>query len=336
MRPFSELSGKTVLVTGAAGFLGSRLVAVLAELGCAVHALVRKTSRTETLSAPGVTLFVGDVANASSLLPAFQGVDLVVHAAADTSGTEQGGKLSTVQGTANVLALSQRHQVKKLVHISSCNVYGVADFGSGELVTEASSLEKSPEKRGPYTAAKLEAEGLVLKALEQESLPIVCLRPGTIYGPGGALYTPMLGFSLYSRIFAVIGDGSLVLPLVYVDNLVEAILCALTSEKDGVYNVVDPERVTKRQYMEGVIKELYPNALTLYLPYPLLKLAVAMQEMLLNALKRRPFLTSYRLISSQREVIYDVSKISRDLSWTPPVTVSAAYRNLISYERSRT
>lgn len=337
MSQADDLAGKTVLVTGASGFLGSRTVAILSEQGCSVHALVRKTSRTDHLRLPKVTIFHGDVGEAETLKSAFEGADYVIHTAADTGGSEEGGKLSTIQGTRNILALCEQYKVKKLVYISSCNVYGVADYRNDQVVTEESSLERFTEKRGHYTHAKLMAEQLVIRVMEKGTVPIVCLRPGTIYGPGGDIYTPIMGFSFGKKFFVVIGDGRFVLPLVYVDNLVEAILVAMkkSNSTNKIYNVVDPIKVTKRDYMEGLIKKLYPDSRTVYIPFTILKMIVYFQEKLFEAMKRRPFLTRYRLISSQKPILYDVSRIVNDLEWKPSVSVDVAFDNLIKYEKNR-
>jgi len=332
-----DLAGKTVLVTGASGFLGSRTVTILSELGCTVRALVRNTSRTTHLLLPNVTILRGDVADAESLKLAFEAAEYVIHTAADTRGSEDEGKLSTIQGTKNILALCEQCKVKKLVYISSCNVYGVFDYRQGQVVTEDSSLERFPEKRGPYSHAKFEAEQLVSKVMEKKIVPIVCLRPGTIYGPGGDVYTPMMGFSLGNTFFAVIGDGRFVLPLVYVDNLVEAIIVSMINHNsaNNTYNVVDPEKVTKRGYMEGLVKKLYPESRTVYVPFCMLKIIVFLQENLFMVVRKPPVLTMYRLISSQKPILYDAEKIRTFLSWKPPVSVDTAFNNIINYEICR-
>jgi 2-alkyl-3-oxoalkanoate reductase len=337
MSQTDDLVGRTVLVTGASGFLGSRTVSILSEKGCHVHALVRKTSRTDHLRLPKVTIFHGDVVEAESMISSFEGAEYVIHTAADTGGSEEGGQLSTIQGTKNILSLCEQYMVKKLVYISTCNVYGVADFGNGQVVTEESSLERFPGKRGYYTHAKLRAEQLVTRVMEKGTVPIVCLRPGTIYGPGGEIYTPMIGFSMGKNIFAVIGNGSFVLPLVYVDNLVDAIVAAMekSTSTNKIYNVVDTVKVTKRDYMDGLIKKLYPDSRTVYIPFSILKMIVYFQEKLFRAIKRRAFLTCYRLVSSQKPIIYDSSKIRNDLGWNPPVSPEAAFDTLISYERNK-
>lgn len=333
----NDLTGKTVLVTGASGFLGSRTVALLSEQGCRVHALVRKTSRVDHLQLPDVTIFRGDVAEAESLRAPFEGAEYVVHAAADTSGTEEGGRLATIQGTRNILECCASYRLRKLVYISSCSVYGVASYENGQLVDENSPLERFPEQRGAYSWAKLEAEKLVARFMTEEEVPVVCLRPGTIYGPGGAVYTPMIGFSLGKSLFAVIGNGEFVLPLVYLDNLVAAIISALTNQKsDGqIYNVVDPDRVDKKRYLDGVIRKLYPRSRSFYIPYSLLYLLVLAQERLLGVLKRQPVLSCYRLSSSQKSIVYDATKIARDMDWRPSVSFEEAVARLHEFERTR-
>src|SRR6202142_1619024 len=172
-----------ILVTGGTGFMGNRLLPLLIAEGYAVRILARKFSKIEHLKPLGTEIFFGDVADKESLTAAFQDVDFVLHAAADTAGNEKAGELSTIQGTRNVIELCRQFQVKKLVYISSCSVYGVADYKEGNVVTEESSLERFPKRRGYYSLAKLKAEQIVSLAMVKDPFPIVCLRPGTYFGP---------------------------------------------------------------------------------------------------------------------------------------------------------
>jgi nucleoside-diphosphate-sugar epimerase len=229
--------------------------------------------------------------------------------------------------------MCREFSVHKLVYISSCNVYGVADFTDGQLVGEDSGLERFSVKRGHYTHAKLEAERLVIGAMQKGTVSAVCLRPGTIYGPGGQVFTPMMGFSVGEKFFAVIGDGQFVLPLVYVDNLADAIVSAIIEPQSTgkIYNVIDPVSITKKDFIAGLVKKLYPNSYTIHIPFKLLYGIVYLQEKVCEFMERKPFLTRYRLVSSQKPIIYDSSKIRNELGWNPPVSVEEAFENIIRH-----
>jgi len=323
-----------VLVTGATGFLGKRLVELLVQKGYPVRALSRKLSNIEKLKGLPVEIYFGDVSDIQSLTTAFQGVDIVVHAAADTSGSEEDGRLNTIQGTRNVIDLSGKLKIKRLIYISSCSVYGVTDYKEWELVTEDSSLERYPEKRGHYTNAKFQAEEIVTAAMKKGHVPIVCLRPGTIFGPGGEIFTPMMGFSLGAKLFVIIGRGDFVLPFVYVDNLVSAIIQAIDKKESigKIYNVVDPDNPTKKQYVESLLKRLYPRSKFIYVPYTIFFSMVFCQEILTKLLRRNPFLTRYRLTSSQKNIRYDSRRLQQNLDWNPEYSFKSAIDKMLEYE----
>jgi nucleoside-diphosphate-sugar epimerase len=322
---------RAVLVTGASGFLGRHIVHRLAGEGVKVRALVRQTSRTEAIAIPGVELVYGDVTDADSLNPSFEGIDCVIHAAAGTSGSDEMMRRVTIDGTRNVLNLCRRHCIGRLIYISSCSVYAVADCPPGSRLDESSPLEPHPERRGNYSWTKLDAENLIRDAIDDAELDIVCLRPGTIYGPGGENFTPMLGFSK-GRFFIVIDNKEFILPLVYVDNLVDAISTAMRTPgaAGGVYNVVDSEPVGKQRYMNLLVPRLYSGARVVYFPYVLLATLVRFQEILFRLLRRKPLLTRYRLQSSQNAVIYNAARISHELGWKQRVVFSEAVEKIVA------
>jgi nucleoside-diphosphate-sugar epimerase len=101
-----------------------------------------------------------------------------------------------------------------------------------------------------------------------------------------------------------------------------------------IYNVVDPDRITKKDYMELLIRKMYPHARFFYLPYSLLHYMVLFQEKAFNAIKLRPAITCYRLISSQKPIIYDASKIMNDLDWRPKVSFEKAVEKIVEQSKS--
>lgn len=276
-------------------------------------------------------IFFGDVADLASLTAAFEGVHMVIHAAAGTSGGKEDCERGTLQGTRNVLDLCERRSVAKLVYISSCSVYGVADYKTNQRVTEEANLERFPGRRGDYSASKQAAEDLVRWAMGRKRFPVVILRPGTIYGPGGDLFSPMMGLSLGNKLFVVFGMGSFVLPYVYIDNVVDAIIASLRSERanNQILNIVDDHRLTKQDYLQKVIRPACPGAHVVRIPLAFLYSATAVQELLFGLLKRRPVLTRYRLLSSQRSLLYDSSKAREMLPWSSRVTADEAAEAIV-------
>jgi 2-alkyl-3-oxoalkanoate reductase len=326
-----------VLVTGATGVLGSRLAKRLVEEGYPTRALVRERSNRDALKGLGVEIVLGDMGDEGSIAAAVKGVDIVVHAAAGTSGTARDSEIATIQGTRNILKACSTNRVRKLVYISSCNVYELAGYADGQIVTEDAQLERSPLRRGHYSAAKLQAETLVTEAMNRGGCPAIVLRLGTLYGPGAEVYTPMIGVSFSRRIFVVFGDGESELPLIHVDNAVDAILdCMACSAADNqVFNVVDPERVTKKMYIDQVVKPLYPNAIVIYCPMSLLVTLTWLQEKALAILGKQPALTLYRLAASQRRVRYSASKIQRTAGWRSRVGFQQAAQSIAAVQPSR-
>lgn len=323
-----------VLVTGASGFLGGRLCEILVNEGYRLKAFVRKTSRWAKLEMIGADICYGDINDGKSLKCAMADVEVVIHAAADTSGNDGTGQDTTVQGTKNVLAAAMARGLKQLIYISSCSVYGVSDCRPCQTIDEDGPLEREPEQRGQYSNAKFKAEKIVLEAIHNEALKITCLRPGTIWGPGGEAFTPMIGVKIGRHIIGMFGNGKSILPLIYVDNLVDAIVKCIghPSAAGKVYNVVDDYQIDKNTYVEQILKPLFPQIFILKIPYWGLYSAVAFQEMACKLMRRKPFLTRYRLVSSQRCVVYDSGKIKRELNWGPVMDFRDGVRKVIEYE----
>lgn len=324
-----------VLVTGATGFLGQRLAKRLVNAGYQVRALVRKQSNVSALMKLRVEIAFGDLADQATVVGAVKGVDVVVHAGAGTSGTAKDSETATIQGTRNVLDACRLCCINKLVYISSCNVYEVAGYTENQVVTEDAQLERFAFRRGHYSAAKMQAETLVTEALNRDGYPIVVLRPGTLYGPGGEIYTKMMGLSFAGRIFVVFGDGKGALPLVHVDNLVDSIVeCLLNSAADNqVFNVVDQDLVTKTMYMEQVVKRLYPKAIVIYCPMAFLVILAWLQEKLLALFGPQPVHSVYRLRSSQKPVRYSTTKIQNRIGWRSRIRFQQGAEQLLLWHR---
>jgi nucleoside-diphosphate-sugar epimerase len=191
----------------------------------------------------------------------------------------------------------------------------------GTPVNEASATEPYPEKRGFYTQTKLAAERMVLEACRQHGLPAVILRPGQIFGPGAEKVAPSGTIGLGGR-WVVVGSGDLPLPLVYVDDVVDALL--LASEKPVVGEIlqlVDGQTVTQREYAAEAKRKLGDAIRVQFLPERVL-MALATGVEVLEKLLRRPLpLSRYRVRSLRPLWPCDCGAAERKLGWQPRVGV---------------
>ena len=178
-----------VIVTGAGGFIGSHLVERLVELGATTTAFVRYTSRRDLGhldDAPqeiraATRILQGDIRDEAAVRNAIRGQDIVMHLAASISipysyVNPAEVAATNVLGTLNVLQACRDENVSRLVHTSTSEVYGTAQYVPID--------ERHPLKgQSPYSASKIGADKLVESFQCAFGVPAVTLRPFNTYGP---------------------------------------------------------------------------------------------------------------------------------------------------------
>jgi dTDP-glucose 4,6-dehydratase len=186
----AELRGKKVLVTGAAGFIGSHLAERLAALGADVRAFVHYNSLgstgwlDESASAADIDVYFGDIADRDSVRDAMAGRDIVFHLAAligipYSYVAPESYVRTNVTGTLNVLQAA-RETGALVIHTSTSEVYGTAQFAP---ITEGHPLQG----QSPYSASKIGADQLAQSFHLSFGLPVVTVRPFNTYGPRQSL-----------------------------------------------------------------------------------------------------------------------------------------------------
>jgi nucleoside-diphosphate-sugar epimerase len=228
MRPL--LDTKIVVVTGAGGFIGTAVVKAMLRHGASVRALMGPPGQTVSAAPEGVLTAFCDITDASVVRELVEGSDAVVHLAGPASVRESFEKATEyarvhVGGTATVLDACREAGIRRLVYISSAEVYGRPET---ELVNEHQRLEA----RSPYGAAKIGAEKLVEASTLNTGIEAAILRPFSIYGPGLSRRS-VLGTILYQAK----SDDCIRLQTLkpirdycYLDDLARAIVLACVSE----------------------------------------------------------------------------------------------------------
>ena len=182
-------SGRSVLVTGAGGFIGSNLVELLVRRGARVRAFVRYNSRSDLgrlTDLPAdlldeVDVFTGDLTNPEAVSGAIEGCERVLHLGAlipipYSYRHPREYVAANVTATLNVLEASRRHDVARLVQVSSSEVYGTA-----QTVPISELHPLNPQS--PYAATKVGADQLALTYVRSFETPIVVARPFNTFGP---------------------------------------------------------------------------------------------------------------------------------------------------------
>ncbi|AIF48402.1 NAD-dependent epimerase/dehydratase family protein [Dyella japonica] len=317
---FAALAPVDVLVTGASGFLGRTLVSALRRRGQSVRVLVRREDTR--LAAMVQQVVVGDLGDPRIVDHAVQGARVVYHVGAAMGGGPREFEAGTAWGTRNVVDACLRHGTDRLVYVSSMSVLDHAGRDPAVTIDESSPLEPHPEWRGSYTQTKLAAETYVRDAMREHGLPAVVIRPGQIIGPDSEHTTPNGTLGIAGRWIAV-GSPAQSLPLVYVDDVVDALLLAAQSaDAEGeLVHVVDPAVVTQGEYLDRVRRKRGSELRLMRWPTWLLLVLAFGVEGLGKVLRRNVPLTRYRVRSLRPLANFD-QRVARDvLGWEPRVGV---------------
>jgi nucleoside-diphosphate-sugar epimerase len=245
-----------ILVTGAAGFIGSRLSAKLLDEGCAVTGLdsftdyyprwMKERNAAPLLRRKGFRLLEADL-NDLPLERILGRVDAVCHLAAQAGVRASWGRSfndylrHNIQATQRLLEAAKDRPIKRIVFASSSSVYG--------RTRDLPTTEASPVRPlSPYGVTKLAAEALCVLYARNYGLPTVSLRFFTVYGPG---QRPDMAFHKFllavrnGRPITVFGSGRQTRDFTFVDDIVAANVAALTRGRSGeVYNIGGGHRET--------------------------------------------------------------------------------------------
>ena len=173
----------------------------------------------------------------------------MIHCGAAMKGGWPEHKGGTVVGTQNVIDACKKHSVKQLVHISSMSVIDWAGSAGNGPVSEAANLE--PRARRARRLHPRQARGRAARRRRGGAGPAgVILRPGQIFGGGIPLINGAVARNAGGR-WLVLGDGKLELPLVYIDDVVDAIMAAIDKQlvHGEVIQIIDPEHLTQEDVL---------------------------------------------------------------------------------------
>lgn len=315
---------RRVLVTGATGFVGSRVVPALLAAGVEeVRCLVRSPERAAALPAaddPRVTSVVGDITAPETLASVADGCDTVIHLAAEGHVSAQSEEAFrrfvavNVAGTeALIRSTAASGGVERFVHFSSTAAMGLIEK---PLVDE----DDEPQPLSPYQKSKRQSELTALEVGREVGVDVVVLRPCMIYGIGGTGEFHKMSRLMRKGRFPKVGRGRNLTPIVHVDDVAQA---AVKAAQRGVpfetYLVASARSAVLDELRAWIMEGWGEQAAYPYVPVWFMMTAAWGFELLGKVTGKAPMATRRNIVNTVFDREFSIDKARRDLGYEPRV-----------------
>ncbi|MFW9830867.1 MAG: NAD-dependent epimerase/dehydratase family protein [Candidatus Thorarchaeota archaeon] len=318
-----------ILVTGATGFIGKKLVSSLLQKGHEVTALVRKTSDVRGLPR-NLRLIEGDMLDAPSLDAAITGNDVVIHLAAYFDFYPKDVDLLyrvNVEGTRSLIEASVKQGIRRFIYISTTEVIGPVKNPPG---TEETELRPQFD----YSKSKKKAETILQAASEESDLEYVILRPTGIMGEGD-LYTAFEAIEAVNerQIPMLPGDGKKHLMYTYVDDAVRGIVLAVDAKAaaNQVIILCPDAPMSYNDLFDFLGQTLGVEPPRRKVPTLLAKIGVGILSPFKNRAKTTFLWHMKTTQSMDEERWFSNAKAKKVLGWTPQLTMQEGLIRTINW-----
>jgi nucleoside-diphosphate-sugar epimerase len=305
-----EGSVRKILVTGANGFIGSRVCRLLAASGYTIRVMCRESSDLSLLKDIPYTKTIADITKPETLPSAVTGIDYIIHVAGLIKARNEQGFFEVNQkGTLNLLNAVKNNnlELKKLVLVSSV-------AASGPASTTPRKEDDPPQPITTYGRSKLAGEE-TLSAF-YDLFPITIVRPHAVYGPGDK---GIYGFfdAVNKGIRPYMGGGYNFVHLVYVDDLARGIKIAMESEQSAgqVYFCADSKAYTVREVLDMMGDLMGKKGIGITIPLWLLNIIAFISETYFKLIGKAPLFSRDKVRELTDNWLIDVSKARDQLGF---------------------
>jgi nucleoside-diphosphate-sugar epimerase len=318
------------LVTGAGGFLGRHVAEALLAKGQPVRAMVRRAEQADDLRSRGAEVVVGDVRDPDAVAAAVRDTPVVHHCAAVVGPLYSKEEIYAVnlEGVRHVLEALRQQGKGRMVLVSSVNVLGIRNLHQAN--------EDFPCRRAnePHADVKIAAEQLALDYHRRHRVEVAIVRPALIYGPGEK-NIPRLLDAIRRGKFSYIGSRENIIPMVHVDDVVQAMMLAAASPAAAgrIYHITDGQQTTIRQFIEYLAELIHCPAPVKKLPYAVPAAVCLLFEWLhrLHLVRGHGPINrvGLRFLGTSRSV--DISRAVQELGYQPRVSFRAGMAATVAW-----
>lgn len=318
-----------ILVTGGTGFLGRHLAAALLERGHEVWLSGRNFADVQELLLRGARPLKVDLRDRNAVRAACAGMELVYHAGALSApwGRRSEFFAINVGGTGAVLDGCLTHNVRRLIYVSSPSVV----FNGRDQKQATESVPYPRRFTSVYALTKKLGEDCV-NAASDAGLQTVIIRPKAIFGPGDQSLLPRLITAARQQRLPQIGDGSNLVDLTYVENVVHALLLAAEA-RDAVgktYTITNDEHASLWEIIRTVLQRLGLDSQLRVLPLSVVLSAAALLEARAALSGKEPMLTRYSALILARTQTYDLSAARHELGYAPQISLASGIERTLA------
>ena len=317
----------SALVTGASGFIGSRLCEALNAEGVRVVALMRSQ-----VDGSWERYITADLETDTLVPGCLDGIDTVFHLAGTAHALAETGEYEriNVQGTRKVLDAAVRDGVRRFVFFSSVKAMG---GGGDNCLDESCTLPPD----SPYGSSKRQAEGFVLEAGADNALHVVVLRLSLVYGPGVKGNLAVMLDAISRERFPPLAITHNRRSMVHVDDVVRAAIAVATapSAAGQTYILTDGEAYSTTAIYWQMSEVLGKRVPRWHVPVWLLTLAALFGDLYQRVRGRRFVIDSQALQRLTGSAWYSSEKIERELAVVASTRLAQALPEMVSYAKGR-
>jgi len=286
------MSDVPILITGAGGFVGTRMCRLASERDVPFRAFDFSPQRLGGVEAMGAEICRGDVTEYENVSDAVKGVRAVIHLiTAHEHMSLDAHERITLGGVRNMIRACAEHKVRRFLFVSS--------------------IKAGRDYPGVYGTSKRRAEAI----LRQADLDLTIFRPALLYGPGELRLRKIGEIMRKWQIVPVIGDGSYVIYPIFVDDLVAATLRAIDSPDTigKIYDMGGPEAFTYDQIIDCLMERLGIKATKIHVPLAVCGLIGRLAQ----AVSKHPIVFMDQVLAQRAQVKCDIGPARQDLGFAP-------------------